>query len=340
MLTRTDHEDLNMLINITKSMYRDFQKLCDMEIKGQKENEEFINTIEEIKRDIVLKNSSFDRITDTPERCLEVAEYLKKGPFKNSCFSNAPSTAFIVAMNNLEDDDIVLGHILNQISKKILGNTKYMVATQGQMLSLPSEIIASGESLYAFQNTLQTFLMTDMYNLLLSLNERRINSSSNQTIKNSSIKTKYQLGFLIPDLMNELINQKFVSPLSPFLINATASKMYSSPEGFESLIKEEFLINQARKCLNMLHLYCDEDLINPETMAYVLNIQDMYRAILILSDSKTERSIVEEIKKYLVIISESEEIHNKKLVQKIFEDILALREKDKIIPQIISFGRI
>ena len=340
MLTKVTLEDLNMLINITRSMYRNLKELCNMEIARQKDSKEFFALIEEIKGDILIKNNCFDRITDTPEKCLEVVDYLKKEVFKSSRFSNAPALAFIVAMDNLEEDDMVLGHILNQLSKKILDNTEYMASSQAKMFSLPQELTKTSEKFYAFQNTLQSYLMIDMYILLLSLNERRINTHPNQTIKASAIKTKYRLGLLVPGLLNELLNQKLAASLNPFLINATASKMYQVPEELESLTRETFLLNQAEKCFNMIRLYNDEELINPENMAYVLNIQDMYRAILILSDPEIEEKALEKIKKYLEFLSNITEPHNKRMSQRIFTDIITMRTEDKTIPQIISFGRI
>lgn len=340
MLTKTDYEDLNMLINITKSMYHNFQKLCDMEMAGQKDSKELLTLIEEIKRDVLIKNNCFDRITDTPEKCIEVDEYLKKVMFRNSRYSGIPTTAFVLAINKVEDDDVILGHILNQISKKILDNTDYMVSIHAKMLSSGNNATEDMQNSYAFQYTLQSFLMMDMYNLVLSLNERRINAQDDEIMMESSIKTKYQLIFLILGLSTELLNHDLDIPLNPFLINNTANIMNKDSSEMASFIKSTFLVNQAARCFNEIISYSDEQLMDLKAMAYILNVQDTFRAVLILSDNKTEEKIVAEIKKYLTAMKAINGYHNNIIGQGVLKKILVMKEEDKTIPQIVSFGRI
>lgn len=340
-LNKTDYDDINMLINIISSIYDNFQKLSKLEMQGEKNTEEYLACLSEIKRDLIYKDNCFDRISATPEKCLAIANYLKKeSVLKDSHFAKTPSLVFVVSLRPFSKKDIILGCILNQLTKKVLENSKFMLSMEEKKLELPEELLEKSKNFFSFQTLFQSFLITDMYSLLLALNERRIYTANNEKIKESAIKTKYQLGFLIPDIMNSLINEKFDVELNPFLINFTASKIYPVPNEIEELIKRMFLLEQAKKCINILACNLDYNLIDPENMAIALNVQDMLRSILIISDKTTADAIVNEIKSCLKAISDSNMQIKWNITRKMFEDILSYLEEDKMIPKIVSFGRL
>ena len=338
-LSKTDYDDLEMLINIVLSIYHNFQRLCDLEIKGKKDTNEYQEYTEEIKRDIIFKDNFFERLSDTPEKCLAIIEYLKKEKFKDSQFSKSPIYSFIIVISKVSENEVILSYLVNQFIKKVLDNRDFIIKQEKEVI-LPEELLKYQKDFYSFQNIYQFFLMTDMYNLILALNERRINTANNQIIKNYAIRMKYQLGFLVPDMMNTLINQNFNASLNPFLINNNANKIYPVPERVETLIKRNFLLKQAQKSFNILPWLGDDDLINPEIMSYALNVQDMLRSILILADKETEEKIVKIIATYLEFVEEETKLDNKKMFKKILEDIIVNIKDDKSIPQIISFRRI
>ena len=55
MLNKSDYNDITMLINISSSICRNFQELCQLEIAGIKESQEYQEYFEKIK-EVSLKD--------------------------------------------------------------------------------------------------------------------------------------------------------------------------------------------------------------------------------------------------------------------------------------------
>lgn len=102
MLNKSDYNDITMLINISSSICRNFQELCQLEIAGKKESQEYQEYLEEVTRDVEYKNTFLNRLTTTPEKCIEVMNYIKKlSRFKNVKYASDYHISFISTTSNL-----------------------------------------------------------------------------------------------------------------------------------------------------------------------------------------------------------------------------------------------
>ena len=341
MLNKSDYNDITMLINISSSICRNFQELCQLEIAGKKESQEYQEYLEEVTRDVEYKNTFLNRLTTTPEKCIEVMNYIKKlSRFKNVKYASDYHISFISTTSNLSEDERVLAYLLNQLTKIILDNPQFLMSNIMKNLNLP-EILQNQTEVYnAFQFTYQALLIADIYNLFLALNERRINNTQNSFAKQSFIKSKYQYGLLIPYIADSLIKSRFNAEMHPFLISHNARIMHPVVKEFEDLIKKNILLENAEKRMDEITNYNDLELMNPETLAHVLNAQDLLRSVLILADEETTQAITCTIEDILKSAKETNLSINIKLICQILEEVIKRIPEDKTIPQIVSFGRI
>ena len=109
---------------------------------------------------------------------------------------------------------------------------------------------------------------------------------------------------------------------------------------FEDLIKKNILLENAEKRMDEITNYNDLELMNPETLAHVLNAQDLLRSVLILADEETTQAIISTIEDILKSAKETNLSINIKLICQILEEVIKRIPEDKTIPQIVSFGRI
>ena len=75
-LTKSDCEDIEMLVNISFSLLSSINKLCKLEIDGNKDNKEFKNILESAKRELALEESIFERLVSNPNKCVDAINYL------------------------------------------------------------------------------------------------------------------------------------------------------------------------------------------------------------------------------------------------------------------------
>ena len=54
MLNKSDYNDITMLINISSSICRNFQELCQLEIAGKKESQEYQEYLEEVTCAVII----------------------------------------------------------------------------------------------------------------------------------------------------------------------------------------------------------------------------------------------------------------------------------------------
>ena len=116
--------------------------------------------------------------------------------------------------------------------------------------------------------------------------------------------------------------------------------MHPVVKEFEDLIKKNILLENAEKRMDEITNYNDLELMNPETLAHVLNAQDLLRSVLILADEETTQAITCTIEDILKSAKETNLSINIKLICQILEEVIKRIPEDKTIPQIVSFGRI
>ena len=93
-------------------------------------------------------------------------------------------------------------------------------------------------------------------------------------------------------------------------------------------------------CGKLITYVNDLELMNPETLAHVLNAQDLLRSVLILADEETTQAIISTIEDILKSAKETNLSINIRLICQILEEVIKRIPEDKTIPQIVSFGRI
>lgn len=337
MLQRYEYEDVDMLVNIVSSIYKDVERLCDLELSNQRDSQEYSAIFQEVSRIISVYDSVLKRLTTSGEKCNEIVSYLKtKSEFKNSAFANVEIPILLLGGQDLNAQDMVFGHIINCLSKSFLDNPSFSYLDSAKEFNIPEEVISHAKETAMHQMKLQMYLTSDVHNLFIALNEQMLTSMSSGELKREIIRSKYTIGFLMPNEMSGLFENGFSPNLHPYLISDTIIKVYPKESELSLQTMEVCLSNNM---LNTIKSLASEDsisLMDPKNMANALLRQNMIRAFLVVAEGETLNKMTTFITKTIAILQGQDP---RSIPAQMLADVLRSLPEDKTIPQIVSFAR-
>ena len=198
-LTKSDCEDIEMLINISFSLFNSINKLCQLEIDGDKDSEEFKDILHGAKGELALEEDIFDRIVIDPNKCVDIINLLKSNSkFKNS-ICTSETLGFICNTTDIPNSDLILQHLLNKLILKALENNTLNI----EDMPKESEFL---EKLFQYNQYLKSALAVDISSLFLTLIENtKLIAIGNE--KDKLIKSEYHNAFVTCKLLENFLEK-------------------------------------------------------------------------------------------------------------------------------------
>lgn len=173
-LTKSEQEDLNMLLNITSSIHNSFIKLLNLEISGQKETEEYKSLISSTNSSKLLEDSIFKRLCSSVNKQELLKELLGSEG---------------IALNN--ELDVAVSNNRDKLIKR----------------RIAIKLINSSE-----KNNFAEYdivIKQDFINTVLTILNIYINDTKLAKYSNELLYLKYNLAFLYEFVESDLIEHEF-----------------------------------------------------------------------------------------------------------------------------------
>lgn len=331
-LTKSDCEDIEMLVNISFSLLSSINKLCQLEIDGNKDSKEFKNILESAKRELALEESIFERLVSNPNKCVDAINYLRSmSIFKDSIYNSNP-IGFLCNIIDSSDCDLVLEHLLNKFILNKLENN----ALGSEEMAEESEFL---KQISKYTNYLTSFLGVDSSNLYLTLIENTTFIAIGDE-KNKLIKSKYDNLFISCKSLEDFLANGCNNVLKPIMLHHNARIVCQISIEMESKIKRIILLNTLEEHFEKFKLFLKYDTLNENSIHAVYLLELLIRATIILIEDEESRQIIKEkIMEYSKKLENNLDNEKYLFIYNILNEILSSMEDDRSIPQYVSFGR-
>lgn len=331
-LLKQDLETLETLKNIIKSNLKVFKEMERLEKSGLKDTLDFKNCIEELKRSLVYQDNILNRLVTGADKLDAIMNYLRNNfMYLGKSVKNFSLMGFSFDMFPLNEDDMIFGCLSNLFIKK------YVDYPQCLSININGEMV--DECTTSFQFHLNQLLNIDLYRLVLALNERNLTITKVKDIQDREISLKYRLGFLSSDIMEELINNGFNVEMNPMLSYLNVCHLHGVSKEVAVNAANVTLALKLRNSMMLTPDFDDTKLFNIDNLAYLINLQHLIRAILVLFDEPTRLVSIDSINGVIQEIYESGTKDYFTVLIKLLKDIPALVKKDVEVPIFVSFGR-
>lgn len=331
-LTKSDCEDIEMLINISFSLFNSINKLCQLEIDGDKDSEEFKDILHGAKGELALEEDIFDRIVIDPNKCVDIINLLKSNSkFKNS-ICTSETLGFICNTTNIPNSDLILQHLLNKLILKALENNTLNI----EVMPKESEFL---EKLFQYNQYLKSALAVDISSLFLTLIENtKLIAIGNE--KDKLIKSEYHNAFVTCKLLENFLESNCKVSQKPILIHHNAIIFYPFSDEVETKLKKQILFNTLDAFFASFTAFLKLDTLNENSIHTIYLIQMLIRSTMILiEDEETRQIATEKIKEFAKKLENNLDNEKYLFIYNILNEILNSMETDRSIPQYVSFGR-
>lgn len=199
-LKSEDYQDINILIDLGKSIKENVEKLIKLEIEGKKQNSEYKSTLECIKSTMFLENNVLSRIGTNPEKITSIISHLLFDP---THIMEVDKQLTVIA--NGSSKDLIIHRIALRLNENMVNANNKPNNLKGRNPIQSGNMITSSN-----QVKLNLAIKNDLVSTILVILNREIHNSNNSIeVINFLIKIKYYLAFVFKNLESELINNNF-----------------------------------------------------------------------------------------------------------------------------------
>ncbi|MDD4036536.1 MAG: hypothetical protein PHS45_04365 [Bacilli bacterium] len=209
ILRKQDYEFLRELVKITSSIDKLYKKLYELDLKNQKDSDEYIKTLDYLSIAIDTEKWQYNKIDLTHNKCTALVEHILRDRLPDDFLSNSKS----ITMQH--DNDRVMSRILVNLINRV--GFDY----QGIKNSLPSgflnlfkifdmpefELLII-ESAYK-DLELKKALEEDLFNMFLLFIDEYLNNSKYSSFKSTLLKNKYNILFINSNIEANMLGESF-----------------------------------------------------------------------------------------------------------------------------------
>ena len=338
ILEKKDYELIDKLVNVTTSIKSTYEKIYDLEIKGEKDTEEYKK----------LKG------------CINLSIQSEENIYKDLNLTYAKSSAIIVFLlkNNYSLDYfnfkeyIVNGNYDNKIIRRIVYTLSNKISSDKSLFKdiLPKDIIDNIKDLN-IPNTdnivnhaifssieLENALEKDTINGFLTILKEFIESIDYKYFKNDLISSKYNTLFIFKQIEKEFINNNFEITDTLYFNSKLAADYTNTDTTLFEFLKSSFGSKESKDQINKLLDIYDMDYSDKKKAMESILRQCLLRASFMLMNENDISDINYEFHKKI----ESDNYLNKHMSDHISEQVIIncfnKIEKDKTKPSILSLG--
>ncbi len=319
-LGKNDFDQINDLINVTMIVSRLYDDLCNLEIEGKKDTEQYSKFFNCLDVALNTEKNQYDKCNLTFPKTVSIINYLLFEKFRSRAQND------IEYVVNLDYKEKVLKRILNMLVS-IIAPTKSNI----------KEILTTTDSkLNAFYSAIEIDKALEkdiLNNYIYILSEKSLKENS-LSIKKNLIVSKYLVAFINQDIERNLISSNFES-LDTMYISAKFLSDYIKIEKdkYDEIKKSygmKLVEYQILRLLNIGDIDYDDVIKSSSILS-----QCMIRSIFLLLDEESLENLNYDFNKLI----ESKEYWNRhskdemgrQLVVNCFRSIKKDRSKVKII---------
>ena len=326
MLSKDILENIKTLLAVTSSINETYAKLKELEIKGEKESQEYQSLVEGLKSSLALEKSIYDRfpnnldILGTIERTISD----KKESLIN--FNLQEKIDAIVNNHNLIKTRIHL----NLFNKMLAIKDADFVINVNDKEVLKNQ---TSRSILIINNT----VIKDFVNTILTILNLYLNNPKYHMINDLLLNFKYSLSFLYKDVEDDFLENDFnINNELYWESNAIADYYKLDREKLNSIQRGSAYQVFHTTIDEIIEISLDEKSSRLEIFAYTISEVLVRACLLLLGDN-----VVAYLKgKRLRLDPNTDQIENAKDIlkaaQKRVDNVFAMYDKDKELLNVIS----
>jgi len=328
LLSKSDYEDINILIRIEYKIKSYYNNLCSLEQIGKNKIEEYKNILKKLKLTLTLENIVFDRLTSEPKKIENIISFI------NHRYIDMYDLALVVPCSIFEKDKVRTRIINGLIIRNLDYDNSIVKKVIPLKLSQNKTLNETIKQIDLFASQMFKMLYQDIISLALSIND----TNTNSLLKNELTYIKYKMMFLFRDFEHQFIDNNFQIEQHPYLSSMNVTNFYKLPKQFLEKIRvsvcEVVALEQVMRILNIN----EYDFLNPLTMANSVTSQSLLRASLIIAGNDGGLKIKENINK-IIKFRNSEKIYSELVGIKMIKEAISKSEEDNSIPQFVYFKK-
>ena len=338
ILNTSDFEFINSLIKTTSSIDTLYRKMCELEVNGEKDTEEYQQLLDYLNISLEVENKLYSDAKLNYSRCVAIVNFIlnKKLPDK-----------FLNDVESIMQQDYsnrILRRILNVLVHKILEDHESLKEMlPNEMIELmyqigmpnPDKIVS--HAIYS-SIELQKAFEKDSLNGFLNFLQEFIDNNDYKFYKKDLICTKYNTAFINKSVESEMISNKFEIPATFYINSRFVADITQTDLELYNLLKNLYGTKESTKQISEIIELGDMDYGDSKKAITSILRQCFMRANFLLmsdeaiSDVNYEFHEFIEDKKYLE--RHPQDRISEQLIINCFKSI----KKDKNKPCVLSFG--
>lgn len=302
-LNEEEKQNLKSILNISYSILDNYLKLRNLEIKGEKNSEEYKTVVNSLNTTLLLETSLYKKIN--VDNIDAYINFVSKGEnlvdIKND----------INAAKNRGFDNLVKRRVINRIIEMKYEYNKENFDYGNICVEIKNDVI----------KTIMTIL-----NLYL-------NNPKYQNITKELLNFKYNLAFLNKNMEEDLLEHEFSINPDLYLTTYLITDMYNIKRELVDIFKISFSSNILNSELEFILDQDNTSLRNKENYAKSIMAQILIRVAILFGANNLRDDLKEHFEQFKEFtISKDGEIDGEKLVL----EALDFYDRDREIPKIVS----
>ena len=314
-LTKSDHEDITGLMNISYSLLDNFIKLRDLEINGGYGSDEYKSIIECLKSTLSLEESFYNRFGNHP---LKLQAILNKFVSSKEAW-DINKDLQIVNSNNREE--LVKRRIILRLIDKMCRIKRKIPSLDGQIFNNAMEISLT--------------VKKDIINSILCILNLYLQDFKFQTINGNLENMKYNFAFLYQFVEEDFLANNFaINPelywVANFMANIKRTPI-QAVEAYRKSYASELLERVLQDALN----HDRYSLRNKDDYANAIISQILIRAGLLFCSEEVVNELENKFQQFMGI---NQMMNGDNSAEKLVMEAINLHSSDRSLPKIVTFG--
>lgn len=288
-LFKEDLNQIELLIKTTTFIDKLYNKLYELEINGNKETEEYIETIKCLNKNICYENAIYDDLTY--ENCIAYFKYIYSTEITNTFLSDRDS---LLEQNY---SNRIIRRILSTLNFKILSNPVHLQEIlEDKIKNYVSDLDDENANSIIERSAnvsiqIKNSLDKDLLNMYLSILEDFINNNNYQIFKNKLINSKYNLSFTNKETEKNLVNNNFTIPKEIYIVSTFVTEINGIPQEVYEALTNLYVLETIKEQMIAILEIGDMDYSNVSKATTSILRQSLMRAAISLLSENNLSSI-------------------------------------------------
>lgn len=287
ILTKSDYEDIRILVAITESIWESYEILANLEIAGKKETSEYQRTMEQLHSTLGMEPTIYGRLGTSFSKLSSIIQYLE-GIEDNKLKKDRLETMLKGQKYNL-----VIERILRNIDGSLFINQEIKQEIKSMISDFDldeeseeiKQMFKSVDRNARFMNSymeVESSMEEDKYACFLSILKKMIASPFHKDIRPQLIMMKYRMSFVCKKMEEMMLKQNFEVLPQVYLQTRTVGQLENQHEFITTMILVRMAVSTIRKQTDMLlSNYKNDTLLDMDKKAEAFTRLCMLRAGLL-----------------------------------------------------------